>query len=314
MDHSVSVVIPNYNGETLLRKNIPNLLYLLTAEKFVKDIIIIDDASSDDSVAYLHELQKNSSSFPLKILTHKKNQGFSSTIDDGVNAAKGDIVLLLNTDVMPERGFLHPLLTHFDNPKMFAVGCMDKSVEGESIVLRGRGLGSWRNGFFIHRRGEVDKPTTLWISGGSGAFRKTMWEQLGGFRELYNPFYWEDIDLSFRALKSGMDIVFEQKSTVIHEHVKGAIKSNYSAFNIKCIAYRNQFFFIWTNITDTYYLFSHFFSLPSHFIKALLRWDIAFFNGFLWALFKSGSVFYLRNKNKKSFIKSDKEILDLYTS
>lgn len=314
MEYLVSVVIPNYNGETLLKKNISHLLELVVAEKIVKDIIIVDDGSLDNSVAYLHKVQKDNPLYPLKILTHKKNKGFSSTINDGVVIAQGHIVYLLNTDVMPQKGFLRSLLVHFENPQIFAVGSMDKSIEGDSVVLRGRGLGAWKKGFFIHRRGEVDKSNTLWVSGGSGAFRKSMWDMLGGFREIYNPFYWEDIDLSYRALKSGMDIVFEKTSVVIHEHSKGAVKSNYTDFNVKSIAYRNQFFFLWTTITDTDYLSSHFLFLPYHMVKAFMRGDLAFFNGFLNALFNLTVAFSTRKRNRRSFIKSDKEILDRYRS
>ena len=109
------------------------------------------------------------------------------------------LYILFNTDVYPDKDFLTPLLSHFKDEKVFAVGCMDKSIEGKDVVLRGRGIGVWKRGFLVHEKGEIEKSDTLWVSGGSGAFRKSIWDKLGGLNELYNPFYWEDIDLSYRA-------------------------------------------------------------------------------------------------------------------
>ena len=267
----ISVVIPNYNGVKLLEKNLPKVLDILKNYKEGKtEVIVVDDASTDKSVELLKRYKVGTLAIP-------KNLGFSSAVNKGVSKAKGEIVVLLNTDVSPEKDFLRPLLGHFKDEKVFAVGCMDKSMENGKTVLRGRGLGKWEKGFLVHRRGEVDKTNTLWVCGGSGAFRKSIWEKLGGLNELYNPFYWEDIDLSYRALKSGYKIVFESQSIVTHEHEKGAIKSKYSEFQIKTIAYRNQFIFVWENATDYSLQFLHFVWLPYHFLKALARRDTAFY-------------------------------------
>jgi hypothetical protein len=81
---------------------------------------------------------------------------------------------------------------------------MDKSMEGDKVVLRGRGIGRWEKGFYIHKRGEIDKVDTAWVSGGSGAFRRLMWNTLGGMDPIYNPFYWEDIDPEIKANFSGI--------------------------------------------------------------------------------------------------------------
>ena len=217
---------------------------------------------------------------------------------------------MLNTDVSPQEDFLKPLIEHFNDESVFAVGCMDKSIENGKTVLRGRGLGKWEKGFLVHKRGEVDKNNTLWVSGGSGSFRKSIWDKLGGFNELYSPFYWEDIDLSYRARKSGYKILFEPKSMVIHEHAKGAVKKYYSDFKIKTIAYRNQFIFVWENATDYSLQFLHFFWLPYHFVKALLRTDWAFFIGFLKAFALLPKIIKSSLNYQKTFVKKDKEVIE----
>ncbi|RJQ37731.1 glycosyltransferase family 2 protein [Candidatus Microgenomates bacterium] len=312
---SISIIIPNYNGENLLKKNLPKVF---EAAKFYKEkenanieIIVIDDASTDSSESIISSFQLLSSrtTSNFKFIQNKKNFGFSPTVNKGVKEAQGEILVLLNTDISPEKNFLVPLLSHFKDPSIFAVGCMDKSVENKKIVLRGRGIGKWQRGFLVHTKGEVDKTTTLWVNGGSGAFRKSIWQKIGGFNELYAPFYWEDIDLSYRALKSGYKILFEPKSTVLHEHERGAINIKYSPEEIKTIAYRNQFIFVWVNASDFNLRILHVLWLPYHFIKALTRRDLSFFIAFFKALILIPEIIQSNFKTQKLFLKKDREVV-----
>lgn len=316
---NVSIIIPNYNGQHLLRKNLSTVLEAAVEYTRIKlvsvEVIIIDDCSTDGSVDYIKDKIKsikdtaNYSKIDFKLLKNTKNLGFSSAVNRGARETRGEIVILLNTDVTPEKDFLAPLIARFNNPQIFAVGCLDKSVEGKKIVLRGRGIGKFQRGFLVHGRGEVDKTDTLWVSGGSGAFRKSIWEQLGGLDSLFDPFYWEDIDLSYRALKTGYRIIFEPKSVVTHQHEYGAIRQNNPNFKIKIIAYRNQFIFVWKNITDYNKKLWHIAWLPYHFVKAFLRGDIYFLIGFVWALTRLPDAIRKRATVKKLFTKTDKEIL-----
>ncbi len=304
----VSVIIPNYNGENLLKANLPRVLEEINEYRHGKtEIMVIDDFSSDESIQVLEEFKKKQ--INLTILKNEKNLGFSSTVNHGVKKSTGEIIVLLNTDVYPEKNFLDPLLKHFKNEKIFAAGCLDKSLENGKLILRGRGLGEWKRGFLVHRRGEIDKKNTLWVSGGSAAFRKSIWEKLGGFNEIYNPFYWEDIDLSYRALKSGYDVVFEPSSIVVHNHEDGAIENEFSSSEIKTIAYRNQFIFVWENATDLDLQFLHLFWLPYHFVKALLRTDWHFFIGFSQAFILLPKIIKSSLKYQKTFVKRDNEII-----
>jgi GT2 family glycosyltransferase len=150
---------------------------------------------------------------------------------------------------------------------------------------------------------------TLWVSGGAGIFRKSLWEKLGGMSELYNPFYYEDIDLSYRALKAGYKLVFEPKSIVFHQSQTGSIRNNYSPYQIKSIAYRNQILFVWLNISDIPYIIEHLIYLPYHAIYALLTSDNAFIKGLLMAVFSLSRVSVQRKFNHKSWIVTDREAL-----
>ncbi|MBI5449520.1 glycosyltransferase family 2 protein [Candidatus Gottesmanbacteria bacterium] len=297
---SVSIIIPNWNGKSLLEKNLRAVLSVCGGA----EILVVDDGSTDGSVSFLK------SKFPaIRVVAKKSHEGFASSVNKGVEASRGDIVVLLNTDVVPEKGFIEPLLHYFQNGAVFAVGCMDKSKEGDSVVLRGRGIAAWQNGFFVHERGEVDAADTAWVSGGSGAFRKSIWDTLGGMDALYDPFYWEDIDLSYRARKAGYLLKFEPKSIVWHFHDDGKIKQSFSASQVKTVAYRNQFIFIWKNISDIGFLFSHALWTPVRILRSLLNGDVWMIAGYLAALIRLPKIIQSRIQSSSYWKLRDRELL-----
>lgn len=313
---NISIVIPNYNGRDILLHNLPTVIDAISDYKGGHvELIITDDASKDGSVEALkHFLSDYKKNVSCHILENNsgKNKGFSGNVNKGVKAAKGDIIILLNSDVSPKKHFLMPLLKHFSDENMFAVGCMDESIEDGEVVLRGRGEGRWERGFLLHSAGSLDRQDTLWVSGGSGAFRKSIWDKLGGLNEFYNPFYWEDIDLSYRAQKMGYKVLFEKESVVVHEHSKGAIKKHYSPLSVRKIVYRNQFFFTWLNATDTMVIVSHFVWLPYFLVKEILNHDRAFFYGLFLAMRQLPQVWRYRRKMKKYYVRTDREVTSLY--
>lgn len=315
----ISIIIPNYNGAEILKKNLPKVLdSVKDYKKGNVEIIVPDDPSTDNSKEviekFIASIQEKHIVGRTIFNTIKKESGFSKNVNRGVALAKGDILILLNSDVSPHKDFLAPLIKHFDDGIVFAVGCMDESIEEGKTVLRGRGIGRWQRGFLIHAKGDNDKNTTLWVSGGSGAFRKSMWDRLGGLDPLYNPFYWEDIDLSYRALKAGYKLVFEPKSIVTHEHEKGAIKTKFKSAHVRKIVFRNQFTFIWKNITQQQLLMTHILWLPYHFVKAVVARDWIFMAGFWEALMRLSQIKRSREKAKKIFVRKDSDILRKYTS
>lgn len=307
---SIEIIIPNYNGFELIEKNVPKVIAAID-EKDIS-ITIVDDASRQDEQeklsAFIEKLAKDSK-IPIRLLLNKNNVGFSSNVNRGALKSSADIIVLLNSDVSPEKGFLTPLLSHFKDENIFGVGCMDKSIEGDKQVLRGRGLAKWVRGFLVHRRGEVDKTDTFWISGGSCAYRTSIFQQLGGLDSLYNPFYWEDIDISYRAQKYGYKVVFEPKSIVVHTHAKGSIKKHYKNDRVQAIAMRNQITFVWKNITDNSLLLSNILFLPYYIIRSIVTRDMVFLKGFVLAVFRLPAIMKRRSEQKKYYIRSDKEII-----
>lgn len=311
-----NIIIPNYNGENLLKENLPKLLRMVKTHKraFPKDsvdISVVDDNSFDGSLVVLKDTQQkaNEQDIHFTVVSNKENKGFAASCNNAVQISSGDIIILLNSDVYPENDFLLPLKEDFLDQSVFAVGFLDKSIEGNNIVERGSGRGFWKRGIFQHSEGDTNTSNTFWVSGGSGAFRKSIWEKIGGFDPIYKPFYWEDIDLSYRAKKMGYKVFFERRSVVVHKHEEGAIKKSFSNNTIKAVAYRNQFFFVWINITDDALLLNHLLWIPYYLVRAVLHIDIAFFIGLGQALLSFPQVLFSRRRVKKLSILKDKQIL-----
>lgn len=291
--YTASIIIPNYNGENLLPKYLP---YICQAAKNPKnrviEIIVVDDCSTDRSVSVI------SSNFPqVKLIRHKVNRGFSAAVNTGVRGAKGNIVVLINTDVAPKPDFLEDIIEDFSDSSVFGVSLHEKGYSWAK--------GAFENGFIVHKLGaESDKKeTTFWVSGGSGAFRRRIWIELGGFDEkLYSPFYWEDVDISYRAAKRGYQLLWEPKACVTHEH-----ESTVGTLNrvwVNRILERNQLLFIWKNITSKSLIRKHFVGL----FKRVIRHP-GYLRVVLAALSKIGDVIRLRKKEIKEERVSDEAIL-----
>lgn len=301
---TVSIIIPNFNGRELLKENLPQIIKLKKANKEVVEVILVDDGSVDDSITFVRN------NFPeVKVIEKKSNSGFIDSVNLGVTKAKGTLVFLLNTDVTVQTNIIPRLVKYFSEDRVFAVGCLDKSIERNSIVERGRGIGKFYRGFLIHKRGDIHQTNTLWVSGGSGIFNKEIWQKLGGLSTVFRPFYWEDIDISYRALKSGYKIYFAKDAVVKHEHQKGAIYKKYNKKQIKKISLRNQILFVWKNISDGNLLFEHLVYLLYYILLSLIKADLTFINAFFSALIRLPEVREKRAREKKLWIKSDAEVL-----
>jgi GT2 family glycosyltransferase len=244
--NKVSVVIPNYNGENLLRTNLPFVIKAKeNLENGIIEIIVVDDASVDNSVALLKK------SFPeVKVIKHKINRGFSASVNTGVRSSKGEFIALLNSDVLPAEDFLVNVLPHFE----------DKNVFGVSLHEKGYG---WAKGFFKDGMIEIgmgaetgSSHRSFYVSGGSGVFRRSQWVELSGMDEkTFSPYYWEDVDLSFRAAKKGYILLWEPEAKVSHEH-KSTI-GQLSKSSVGLVQERNRLLFIWKNILSANLIRKH---------------------------------------------------------
>lgn len=235
----VSIVIPNFNGRSLLLKNLPRVLEASRQNSnSIKEIIVVDDSSTDDSIKILER------DFPkVTIIKHKQNRGFAASVNTGVRTATGVYVCLLNSDVIPSKNFLRSTLSLIKPKDVFAVSLHE---EGFSWAK-----GFMRQGFIEHTIGEkASEPhISFWASGGSAVFKRSIWFDLGGFDEKLFKFYWEDVDLSYRAQKRGFKVLWDPQADVIHKH-ESTTSRVFSSKKKNDMVETNQLLFTWKNLTS----------------------------------------------------------------
>ncbi len=252
---AATVVIPNWNGRDLLEKYLPSLV-AATESNLQNEILIVDNGSTDGSL----ELLQNR--FPrVKVLALPRNLGFGGGSNAGFREARNDIVVLLNSDMRVDAGFLSPLLDGFADAQVFAVACQiffsDPAKVREETGLT---QGWWANGG-LRVRHRIDELVTeaypcFYGGGGSCAFDRKKFLELGGFDALLSPFYLEDTDLGYMAWKRGWKVLYEPRSIVFHEH-RGTIAKTFTAAQIDSVLKKNFVLFCWKNIHEWRRLCEH---------------------------------------------------------
>ncbi|MDQ2711006.1 MAG: glycosyltransferase [Acidobacteriota bacterium] len=251
-----SIIIPNWNGRDLLARSLPPLLSAIDLG-YGNEIIIVDNASSDGSPDFIR------GQFPeVRLLELSENRGFAGACNAAVSAAENEVVVLLNNDMRVRSGFLAPLLQHFSDPQVFAVSSQiffaDPQRRREETGLTETW---WSDGFLgvghrVDPEIEVAYPCA-YPGGGSSAFDRSKFLELGGFDSLFHPFYYEDTDLGRLAWKRGWKVLYEPSSIVFHEH-RGTIGKHFSPAHIESILRKNAIVYCWKNIHDWRLLASHF--------------------------------------------------------
>lgn len=292
LNSTLSIIIPAWNSEKLLRKNLP--FVFKAAAQSSADIIVVDDHSTKDNTYNLLKSYNKK----ITLLRNDKTIGFAKSVNIGVSASKADFVALLNTDVVPSVDCFDKALKEFDDDTFAITLNSDNSCA----------VASWNDGILEHFRVNIEenvsKHPSLWASGGQGVFNREKWLLLDGMDPLYQPFYWEDTDLGFRAWKRGWKIYWLKTARVVHEHDESVIASNFTSTFIKQIALRNQILFIWKNITDSKLLYSHLLRLP----QLVFRYPRSFFS----ALIRLPRALASRPNIKKTSKLSDQEILSIW--
>lgn len=280
----IDVIIPSFNARYLLEKNLPSIVK--NTENLGK-LIIIDNGSEDDTVTWLNE------NFPETIIVRNKtNLGYNKPVSQGIAKSDSEFFILINNDVRPHEGYVAKSMPYFSDPDVFAVTFNEEGSSWPDM--------SWASGKMQFTRGtDKSKPVLSgWASGGSAIFRRSVWNELGGLDEIYAPFYWEDIDVGYRAWKSGYKIIWEPESSVLHDHESTSKKLDPKYISL--IKQRNELLFNWLNVSDSDYKLGHLIFLAKHTLAH---------PGYLRVIFSALWRFLTHPHLKRNFIISDKNVL-----
>ncbi len=308
--HRASLIVSSWNGRHLLETCLPRVLRAVAEAGGEHEVIVVDDASTDDTVDYLRR------EFPqVRLIALPRNLRFAAANNAAAQQARGDILVFLNNDMHVFEGFLTPLLGHFEDPAVFAVTAgieMDsKRVGGGTIRETGLVRAHFRDGFFVLRHDEPasDEPVrVLYAGGGSSAWRRDRFFALGGFDRLFRPFYFEDLDLSYRAQKAGWRIVFEPRSRMVHAHRQTNSPENFPGGYVDAMFGKNSLLFTWKVLTDSALLEQHFRALWRSMMRPAPGDSTA--ACFVRAAAQLPELLASRQRSRGGLLLSDREVLE----
>src|SRR5690606_41407681 len=202
------------------------------------EVIVVDDGSSDDTLALLRRVDG------VRLHPRPGNGGFIAACNDGLALARGEYVVFLYNDTVPQPGWLEALLDTFgDHPGTGLAGAQllypDGRLQEAGGVVRndgsaeklGRLQAAAHPAFGFVRR--VD-----YCSGAALAAPRELLADLGGFDESYSPAFYEDTDLAMRVRARGLEVLCQPASRVVH--VEGATAGTDTRRGVKAYQVRNQ--------------------------------------------------------------------------
>jgi GT2 family glycosyltransferase len=209
-----TVVIPNWNGETVLNR----CLTSLRGQSFGDfETILVDNGSADASVDF------TARNFPeVRVISLDDNRGFSAAVNTGIRASEAEYVVLLNNDTEADPGWLEVLVRAAESrPEagLFASKLVDfydrRLLDGAGDALRRSGL-PYRVGHQELDRGQFDQPAFVFGACAAAAlYRRALLEEIGLFDEDFFA-YCEDGDVSFRAQLAGYRCLYVPGAVVYH--------------------------------------------------------------------------------------------------
>lgn len=211
----VSIVMINWNGREHLSRCLPSI----AAQTYRNyELVIVDNGSTDDSVAYIRE------HFPaVHLLRNDENLGFAIANNQGIAVTHGEFIVILNNDTQVELGWLDSLVAAAQShPEMGAFACLvmfsDKrdviDSAGLTVSVLGHGC---QNRLGDTTVGTEEAKEVFGASATAAMFRRELLDDVGLFDEDYFIYY-EDVDLAWRARLRGWRSFLVPQAVVYHVH------------------------------------------------------------------------------------------------
>jgi hypothetical protein len=208
-----TVIIPNYNGRRLLPRLMESLA-TLTERRLV--ITVVDDGSTDDSIAYLRGRWPE-----VKLICNHTNRGFAAACNAGLRAAATPFVALLNNDTHVEAEWLGEGLRPFDAPRVGAVASLVLLAEPPHLIDTAGDVysvagGAVKRSHLRPREGAARLDPGAFSACGASAFYRREAVATAGWLDERLQSYYEDVDLGFRLAWAGYRCVFAPASICYH--------------------------------------------------------------------------------------------------
>lgn len=215
----IDIIIPNYNGLDLLPTCL-NALRQQTRQDF--SITIVDDASTDESVAVLR------SEYPeVHVLEMPVNSGLAKAINTAIASTSAPYVVLLNNDTEADRHWLEYLVGALESQPAYAFAASKLRLFDRRDVLHSAGDGYRFDGIPFNRgvweidQGQYDRDRNVFgPCAGAAAYRRSALKSLAIDGRVFDEdlfMYCEDVDLNLRAYLAGLRTIFVPEAIVYHK-------------------------------------------------------------------------------------------------
>jgi GT2 family glycosyltransferase len=243
-------------------------------------------------------------------MARPENRGFAQSVNEGVAAARGKYVVLLNNDIAVREGFCAALLAHFDHDDGRLFGVTAKTVEWDGRQPNYVKMDAiWQRGDLrLVWSDPAEAGPTFFLQAGACAFVRERFGELGGLETFFAPAYWEDFDLSWRALARGWRNLYEPSSPAFHLG-KASFRRLYEDAWLRQLDLRNHLLFLWANLADARLLTSHCLWLPLRIAREVATGRVDTLRALLKALPRLGEVMRSRRRRSRLRAVSDREIL-----
>ena len=273
MKSAVSVLVPSYDDRDLLAAHLPVVLRELERRAVGDELIVIDDGAGGlgDWIA--------EQAPGARLVERAQNGGFAAAVATGVEAARCELVFLMNPDVRPRAGFLEPLIAALEDPEI-AAAAPYVLLGGEAASEESLSRLAWKRGFPLLELADhafaagaaVPPLPAAFALGGASLWRRADLAGAGAFDPLFAPFYWEDVDRSWRAWRAGRRVVVCPSSVVEHHH-RGTIGRVVPRSLVRAAIEKNRLLFAWKHVDDEQRMREHFDGLRARLFAAAARED-----------------------------------------
>lgn len=235
---TTSVIIPVFNHWEATERCLRAVSQLSATTPF--EVIVVDDGSSDETQARASELTG------LRYLRRAQNGGFIAACSDGAAQARGDILIFLNNDTVPQPGWLDALTGALLSEGAGLVGAQLVNADG-SLQEAGGIVYADASAANYGRSESPDDPRFAFVreadycSGAAIAVDRSLFEKAGGFDRRYSPAYYEDTDLAFAIRRLGARVVYEPRARVLHD--EGTSSGTDVTQGVKAYQERNRWVF-----------------------------------------------------------------------
>jgi biofilm PGA synthesis N-glycosyltransferase PgaC len=171
------------------------------------EILVVDDASTDDTVFRLRHLIDAGS---VRLVRKTTNEGKAMALNDAIPCARGDIFLIMDADARPDPRILRRLVPHFDSPRVGAVTGNPRVANRTSLLARLQAI-EFTSIISLQKRAQRIWGRILTVSGVVGAFHRRALEDVGFFSP---DMATEDIDISWKLQLRSWDIRYEPQAIV----------------------------------------------------------------------------------------------------